>query len=70
MIQARLHLDGTRRVLWVVNPGREEKKVCISLRDGGLPGRIYWAGGRILSADKNEIEVSVGGRDAVVLELQ
>lgn len=70
VVQARLHLDGTRRVLWVVNPGREEKKVCISLRDGGLPGRIYWAGGRILSADKNEIEVSVGGRDAVVLELQ
>lgn len=69
-IQARLHLDGTRRVLWIVNPCRDERTVRISLRDGGQPGHLYWAGGQILLADENAIEATVRGRDALVLEVR
>lgn len=65
-IQARLHQDGDRKVLWVINPLREA--VTLTLTVDGVPAvaaRYHWgeAGGD--AAGRFTIE----GRDAIVAEL-
>jgi beta-galactosidase len=68
-IQARLHQNGSSRVLWVVNSTREPQRAKVSLAPGyGVLkfAKALWAGE---SARATGNELTVPPRDAVVIRL-
>ncbi len=71
-IKARLHDGPGGRYLWVLNPTREAHEVTIQLtaRDARLrAGKDLWQGKPVM-ADGNTVKVTVGDRDAAVIQLQ
>ncbi len=71
-IKARLQKDGDKVYLWIINSSRQTQHGWISLSDSlqdRKAGKIYWAGGQIQSGSYG-LEVSLNGRDALVVQLR
>jgi len=71
-IKARLHEGPGGKYLWVLNPAREARDVTIQLtaRDARVrAGKDLWQG-KPVTADGSTVKVTVGDRDAAVIQLQ
>ncbi|WP_374621736.1 beta-galactosidase [Devosia sp.] len=67
LVQARLHEGMAGRVLWLLNPTRERRRVSVTI--DGRPARLgaaFWAGA---DADAAEDMATVPPRDVLVLRL-
>ncbi len=67
LVQARLHEGMSGRVLWLLNPTRERRRVTVTI--DGRPARLgaaFWAGA---DADAAEDMATVPPRDVLVLRL-
>lgn len=68
-VQARLHAGAGGAFLWVTNATRNPHDVTITLADGYRVARDIWAQNSV-KLKGNVLEMSVPGRDGVVLELR
>lgn len=68
-LKMRIHRDGDRRVLWAVNPQRDEISATVALERAQAPGYIYWNGGKVSKGKDADMIITVEPRNALVLEL-
>jgi beta-galactosidase len=70
-VQARLHQGAGGTYLWVTNPTQSARQVKVTLAPGAdnyKSGEDIW-GKQSVKVDRQQVTVSVGGRDASVIAL-
>lgn len=69
-VQARLHIGGGRRYLWVVNPERTPRTVEVTVPGPVTAGRDIWQKGTAaIRVSGNRLTVEVQDRNVAVVEL-
>jgi beta-galactosidase len=67
-VQARLHQGPGGTYIWVTNQTRNSRTVKIGLADSYKSGKDLW-GNQNIAVEGKQLTVTVGGRDAAVIDL-
>jgi beta-galactosidase len=68
-VVARIH-RGAYSYLWLLNPTHHPREVRLAAPFSIVPGRVLWAGGRLLQREAKAITAALGACDGMVLELK
>ncbi|MDR0449807.1 MAG: beta-galactosidase [Treponema sp.] len=68
-LHARISIGKERDYLWLLNTTDESRNCCVKLARGWRAGKVFWAGGSVVSVNADSLELKADPRDALVIGL-